>query len=196
MKGKIKIYAGVFLVVALFLATTVTVNAGDPGPMGHKIPGVLVDRYIYVEEEPVFPDELPFGTSSLTVITRVRVIDIWHGIAYDVGFTVWVMKLRDGPFHFWDFDGQIDVVYREGNELSIINKDLYDSWEGYFFPGFRIERAARVIIEDNFYTAHVTATITKDLGPPEYEDVDLEGFYYKIGDMLTELEQAQTLPLQ
>ncbi len=177
MKQKMCVLAGIF-VVAMFLLTTVPTIAMMPNQQMAQQYGVY-----YEDESYSFPPELPPGTSSLTCITKRRAIDPWHGIVYDVGFSVWSMRLRDGPAHWLDFTGEISVVWHKGQVAQIISHNKYLPWQDYVFGGFDIYRLEQFLFPQPFYTATLTGVIYKDMGAPEPKSRDFVGlnYYYENG---------------
>jgi hypothetical protein len=172
-KRKFMKWAGVF-VVALFFATTATVNATYLSGTKSK----YIDPNGYWEDgDPGFPDQLPTGTSSLTIPIRLKAFDIWNGLFYDVGFILYTMRLRNGPSHFLYLGGQIEVNYTKDGSVDILPLQNTQVWSGSTYLGFDIIPLDQWH-EHNFYMAHFTATIYKDLGEPELEDLMLYGAAY------------------
>ncbi len=188
MNKKICIYASLF-VVAMFLLTTVTTTATTAINGQHQIQ--------LVEEEPTFPDELPFGTSSISCITICRAIDFWHGAVYDVGFSIFSMRLRNGAEHHkYMPSGMITITYHKGQIPQYIPlTPSYIQWDGWVLGGFSINRDGTVIIDQPFYSAIVHGWIYKDLGAPEYLTRDLTGYNYFLENNLLgspmEIQQMQ-----
>jgi hypothetical protein len=166
MNKKIGIWAGIF-VVAMFLLTIVPVNA-TVVPMERAIqkaiPGVQ-----YTEEPTNFPAQLPPGVSSLTVITARRAFDPWHLRVWDVGYSIWIMRLRDGNPHSWTFNYQMSTKYTQSSQ-PVVTQIQCDpqTWTTFVFPGFDIIRYSFVSLPPLYYTAELSGTVIKDASPDGY----------------------------
>lgn len=178
MNKKRNIWAGIF-VVALFLLTAIPVTAVDI--QKDQVSGIKYESQQQgaSEEQPNLPPEVPEGTSSVSCITIRRAIDIWHGCIYDVGFSFWSIRLRDGNPHWLNFAGAITVIEHKGDEMGLYYAfPLPEVWNGWVFPGFDFYRGGTYIFDEPFYTARVHGNIYKDLGSNEFEDRTLYGYNY------------------
>jgi hypothetical protein len=137
------------------------------------------------EEQPNLPPEVPEGTSSVSCITIRRAIDVWHGCIFDVGFSFWSLRLRDGNPHWLNFAGAITVVWHKGDEIATYYAfPLPEAWNGWVFPGFDFYRGGTHIFYQPFYTATIHGWIYKDMGDPEYEYRDMRGYNYYLEEGL------------
>jgi hypothetical protein len=192
MNKKIGICAGLF-VVAMFLLTSVPVIAEEQQQQqqGQQMQGQQ-QGISYQDEQYSFPPQLPPGT-SLSCITKRRALDPWHLCIYDVGFSWWVMRLRDGPAQHWlNFPyGQISVVLHKGQNPQILPHPKYLPWQDYVMPGWDIYRLEQWLFPQAFYTATFSGYIYKDMGAPEWKTKDFVGYNYYLENNL--LQNPMTL---
>lgn len=194
MNKKMCIWAGIF-VVAMFLFTTVPTNAVEVLPLGMQQAQAQQTQQVqgvqYSEEQTNFPPTLPDGTSSLTCVVKRRAFDLWNGIVYDVGYSIYIMKKTDGQPHTWNFDGTLQVYWRAGNAPETIPVHLSTTWNMYLPLGFRIQSAGTYPLPP-FYMAHLSATVIKDMGTNEQFEKDFCGFYYYYQGGIVPQVQEQT----
>lgn len=182
MKKKMCIGAGLF-VVAMFLLTTVPVNATIVPEMQTERISIQATQTPYVGDETYsFPAQLPPGTSSLSCITKrhAGIFNPWSGqiLIYDVGFSMWSMRLRDGPTHDLNFCGTLTVKEHKDSVAQNTPYPIQISWTGWVLGGFDIYRAGTYIFPQDFYTATIHGIIYKDMGTFEYKTRDLYGYNY------------------
>jgi len=202
MNKKICIYAGIF-VAAMFLLTTVPTNAIDPQTKVMSQEALEVaqsHRVAYDDEQYSFPDQLPSGVSSLSCVTKRRamLIDPWgpEAIIYDVGFSFWSMRLRDGPEHWLSFTGYIDVIWHKGGATQTITYPVTETWSNYVVPGFDFYRGGMYYFSQPFYTATVHGIVYKDMGDFEFKTRDLCGWNYYTENGLVSGELASVASLE
>ena len=160
---KISKMKAVAVVAVLCFMVIPTVNAGN----------LIRDGYVYGgdggedwNEYPNFPEDVPENRTSLTCICARRGWDIWNRQVYDVGFAIYVMRLRDGEPHAWNFVGSIVTRYDDENgPVQEMEYTLLDFWDGETSLRFDIV-VEGVHTESKFYTKTLTGTIYTD-GPVE-----------------------------
>jgi len=164
MKNKAK-YAGIFVVLLFILsALTIPIQAEVSAEQA-EVSTECVQRRVYeydYDENPEFPDELPDGMSSITCITAIREFSFWQQSIYDIGFTVWAMRARDGNPHTWEFDGELFIKYdSESGDTEIVPLNLYDTWTGTTYLRFDIV-IEDLVIHPVFYTMLLVGNIYAD----------------------------------
>jgi hypothetical protein len=186
MKKKTKrgTYAGIVAVAIMFMLTAIPTTAINTEMT--QVEGVRYQSQQQgaSEEQPNLPPEVPEGTSSISCITIRRAIDIWHGCIFDVGFSFWSIRLRDGNPHWLNFGGAITVVWHKGEIADYIPYPLPESWTGWVFPGFDFYRGGTFIFPQPFYTAVIHGNIYKDMGDTEYESRSMRGYNYYLEEGL------------
>lgn len=163
MNKKVSISVGMF-VSALFIISAIPTNATVIPPNQPVIPGIQ-----YRDDNVNFPTQLPPGVSSLTIISTRHAIDIWHLKVWDVGYSIWIMRLRDGNSHNWAFNYQMSITYAQGEQpqTTTIQCDPI-TWNTFVFPGFDIYRYSFVSLPGIYYTAELNGIVVKDSANGSY----------------------------
>ena len=164
----------VVFVVALFLVTTVPMSSSAiQGNAEMSNPDIIPNDW----DEEDNPPDLPDGWSCIAYTLSRRNFDFWNQIVYSVGFTIKLVRLRDGHAHHWHFNGEIRTKYtKEGNE-QVTPLNILNDWSGENYLHFDIV-TADTHTEPIFYTMRLVGTGTKDMGSPDNIDRTFYGINY------------------